>query len=176
MIVIMAKHFSFSLIRPQDMCPNTRISGPVSSCQLHFWLFFLCFFWSNGFLLAQWSFNPCFIVETDTVLTSSASIFKRSLAGIRLHTAGQNTLISGTHRTHLVPERNGWTFLYLIWTNERCNFRKIFPWTNQTGVAPYLGRFSFWLSHSVKQESSEIQVWPWNAWKCVPPINSNVWV
>ncbi|MED6253148.1 hypothetical protein ATANTOWER_023191 [Ataeniobius toweri] len=78
-MVLLAKCFSFSLIRPQDMFTKIRVFVTAfTKCSPSFMLF-----WSNGFYLTEWLFSSCqyrtcFTVDNNTFSQVPAYIFIRS--------------------------------------------------------------------------------------------------
>ena len=169
-MVIMAKQFNFSLIRPQDMSPKIKVFVPV--CFANCNLAFLCRFWSNGFFLAEWPFSPCqyrtrFTVDDDTLLQVSASIFTRSFAFVLglIRTFPTKARSSLGHRTRLLPERyDGWTFPCCLcrWTwHLQASGNCTQGWTRlvqvHTSLPDFLADF-FLYSHVTRTESSVFEV------------------
>ena len=109
----MAKQFSFSFIRPQDISPEIMISVSVCICKLSSgFFFFLCGFWNIVFFLAAWSFSPCpyrtcFSSDFDTLLPASVCIFTRFFAffiwGWYSHFPPKARSSLG-HRTRFLPD------------------------------------------------------------------------
>ena len=81
-MVIMAKHFYFCFIRPEDISPKRSLSTCAVANRS---LAFLWWFWSSGFFLAERPFRLCryrprFTWDIDTFVPVSSSIFTRPLA------------------------------------------------------------------------------------------------
>lgn len=123
-------------------------------------LSFLCFFWINGFFLAEYPFSPSrcrtgFTVDYDPFWPASASINTKYLAffsGVDLYISDQNMCISRTQSplisflsVMMAGQSRGVYNCLNWWTWHLQNIWKLHPKMDQSYGAPKFSPWFFWL-------------------------------